>query len=406
MVREIHLEKPVAYITRDLERALGVPQIPGFVIMTNTNPFGKSQCAVRPDIILCSNKSILDTHELLAEPETLHFLRKKNIRHIMVFKPTTAIERIAKEHGLTILNPKASLASPIEEKITHLSFLEELRDAFLPFTVSLLKEVRFTGAPFVLQFNHSHTGSGTRFIENETQLKALQHQFPERPVRTAPFITGPLFTNNNVVTNNHILVGNINYQITGLSPFTKNRFATIGNDWALPHTLLTATQKTGYETIATRVGEALQKRGWKGLFGIDVIQDEATGQLFLLEINARQSASATFESFLQEKSGEGLTTMEAHLLALLDITINEPLQPITEGAQMTQKMVSQTMSQPMQQHLTETLQKEGYILTPYQNTDPEQDWLRIQTTHGGFMSAHGMLNTEGKTIADILHRAL
>ena len=403
---EITLPFPVAYITRDLERALGIPQIPGFFIMTNETAFGKSQCKVRSDIFFCSQKRILDTHELLLDEKILSTLRDNHIAHIMVFKPTTAIERAAKANGLTVLNPPASLASSFEEKITQLSFLPELKNIFVPFHVMTLKEVLFSGTPFVLQFNHAHTGNGTHYIDSEKKLTELQMQFPERPVRMAPFITGPLFTNNNIVTKQDTLVGNINCQITGLEPFTKNIFATIGNDWALPHILLSAEETNEYYKVAKCVGDALKKRNWKGMFGIDVLYDMHAKKFFLLEINARQSASATFESFLQTHAGKQITTMEAHLMALIEKPIDGELQPISEGAQVTQKNILPAMPPDAQHTLTQTFEREGYRVTPYENTEREQEWLRIQTTRGGLMQNHNTLNTAGKQIADILRNTL
>jgi hypothetical protein len=406
MQSEILKQTPVAYITRDLERALGVPEMEGFVIMTNDTPFGKSVAATRGDVHLIAHTTLLDTHELLGHPQTLILLQEKGIRHILVFKPTAAIERIAAAHQLTVLNPLASLASSIEEKITQLSFLEELKDVFLPFTVSTLKDVSFLGTPFVLQFNHSHTGSGTLFIQSEKELNEWQEKFPLRPVRIAPFISGPLFTNNNVVAKKGTLVGNINYQITGLTPFTNNPFATIGNDWAIPHQALTNEEQKQYQTIATRVGTALQKRGWKGLFGIDVLQDAASRTFFLLEINARQPASATFESFLQKQSGVHITTMEAHLLALLDEEVEGELQTITEGAQMTQKVIPPKTAPMLQAELTGVLRQKKFTVTPYLNLEPEQDWLRIQTLKGGFMKTHRELNEQGKDVQKTIEHYL
>ena len=96
-----------------------------------------------------------------------------------------------------------------------------------------------------------------------------------------------------------MLLGNISYQITGLKPFTDLPFSTIGNDWALPHKYLSKKQISQYKKIATDVGLKLQKAGWKGLFGIDVVVDDKTNKLYLLEINCRQPASTTYESQLQ-----------------------------------------------------------------------------------------------------------
>ena len=89
-----------------------------------------------------------------------------------------------------------------------------------------------------------------------------------------------MFTNNNIISKNNILIGNINYQITGLSPFTDLPFSTIGNDWGFANKYLTNKQKKKYHQIVLEIGEKLKKDGWKGLFGIDIAIDKKLKNYF------------------------------------------------------------------------------------------------------------------------------
>jgi hypothetical protein len=43
----------------------------------------------------------------------------------------------------------------------------------------------------------------------------------------------------------------------------------------------------------------MSAQGWRGLFGIDVIKDLERNAIHLIEINARQPASTSFEAKLQ-----------------------------------------------------------------------------------------------------------
>lgn len=331
----------VVYVTRDIERALGIPREtparhqpalqalaggPGYFIITNEAPFVKEG-------------ERLDTHELLALPATAEFIQKLRKPKILVFKNTPQIERICEAKNWRLLNPSAALGNLVEEKISQVEWLGELARFLPPHQILLCKDIQFTGEPFVLQFNRAHTGLGTIHIKTEGDLERVKKQFPDRPARVTTFISGPVFTNNTVVAKDAILFGNISYQITGLSPFTNNPFATIGNDWGFAKRALSREQTERFHEIARAVGEKLRKDGWKGLFGIDVIVDERNGQLFLLEINARQPASTTYESQLQHearsmKHEARLTTFEAHLAALLgEPLVNYSLIPIDDGAQ-------------------------------------------------------------------------
>jgi hypothetical protein len=62
-----------------------------------------------------------------------------------------------------------------------------------------------------------------------------------------------MFTANIVVTHKEILIGNVSYQITGMLPFTENAFSTIGNDWSVPHTILTEAHTETFDEIAKKI---------------------------------------------------------------------------------------------------------------------------------------------------------
>ncbi|PIR77373.1 MAG: hypothetical protein COU30_02840, partial [Candidatus Magasanikbacteria bacterium CG10_big_fil_rev_8_21_14_0_10_38_6] len=269
------LQTPVVYVTRDIERALGLPaDTSGYRIIANSTPFAKALAQTRSDIFLIKEEQLLDTWDLLQHEAVISYINTLSTARVLVFKNTKQIEQTCRDNGWMLLNPPAAISDVVEPKISQVSWLDELARYLPPRRVCVCKEVFWDGTPFILQFNRSHTGSGTMLIEHEEQLRDIQHTFPDRPVRVSEYVHGPLITNNTCVTNEAILIGNISYQITGLMPFTDRPFATIGNDWALPHQMLDETQQTQYEEIATAVGEKLRDAGWKGLFGIDVVMDE------------------------------------------------------------------------------------------------------------------------------------
>ncbi len=397
---------PIVYIARDLERAWQ-PSLfkSGYFIVTNYTPFAKKIAQKNSRVLLLKDQKILDTREILIHPKTIFFLQKITNPHIVVFKNTLAIEKICQEKGFTLLNPSARVAAHVEEKISQVRWLKELGDLLPPHKITLVKKLTFKGSPFIVQFNHGHTGDGTILIESETQLHNLINIFPERPVRVTQFLQGSMFTNNNIVWGNRILTGNINYQITGLAPFTERPFATIGNDWSLPHKLLSQKQITQFKKIATAVGKKLAKNGWHGLFGIDVLLEQKTGKLYLIEINARQPASTTYESHLQEytqkkPTDQDLTVFQAHLAALLKCPIKKShLIPINAGAQVIQKRILHKPSLPAT--IEKKLTQAGFNVIPYLNLEPESDWLRIQTTKG-IMAAPGEFNKMGEKIKILL----
>ncbi|MES2216156.1 MAG: hypothetical protein V4481_02575, partial [Patescibacteria group bacterium] len=157
--------------------------------------------------------------------------------------------------------------------------------------------------------------------------------------------------------------------------------------------------------LAATLGEKLRADGWKGLFGIDIIRDQERNRIFFLEINARQPASTTFESILQNENRTagipGETIFEAHLATLYNQPITAPLIPINDGSQVIQRLTSKVHS--FSAKTEKALSDLGLTLIPYNNTDENSDLLRIQSRLG-IMEIHGRFNTRGKEIVDTLLR--
>ncbi len=412
------------YVCRDVERAfVSGLSLGNYYIITNSNTYSAKLAKSNNNIILIKNKQPLDTAELLQHLEVKKIIQAKDF--VVVFKNNAIVKNICQKNKWQLLNPDFKLADEIESKISQITWLGKLAKYLPPHKVDLCQNINWGGEKFILQFNHSHTGAGTFLINSKKQLAELKNKFPNREIRTIKFIEGPVFTNNNVIWNDKTLIGNINYQITGLSPFTDNKFTTIGNDWSLPPKILNNNQIKQYEKIAHDIGTKMAKNGWKGLFGIDMIMDEKSGQLYLLEINARQPASTTFESQLQtlvilsevaleadEKSipkkqdrdpsprkGFGMTklttTFEAHLASFLNIpNKNYQLTAINNGAQIIQR-VTKNISNP------KFILKNKSILNVinYKNKTIGSDLVRIQCQEG-LMAKHNVLNKLGKNIRD------
>lgn len=391
--------KTIVYIARDLERALGPQAVaPSYFIITNSTPFAKQMAASHSNLFLIESAELLDTPQLLTHPSTVTFLETLVNPQLVVFKNLPIIEKICTDHGWTLLNPSANLAQTIEEKISQVEWLGSEAELLPPHEIIVLRDLTFTGTPFIIQFNRAHTGGGTILITSAEQLETLQTKFPDRPVRKTDYIEGTMITSNNLVFHDTIITGNPNVQITGLAPFTDMPFATIGNDWSLAQSLLSETQKNQYHDIVQRIGRKLQTSGWRGLFGTDIMLAK-TGELYLIEINARQPASTTFESQLQAKIAPLTnTTFSLHLASLLQESGAESaLAPVTAGAQIILRNQTKPITDACVTLFTERLKAGGFVITRYVNTEPGSDLVRIQSD-SGVMDTPQTFNVIGQSI--------
>lgn len=401
----------IIYITRDLERALGPQTGAALLIIANSTPFAKQIAATRPGILLIEAPELLDTPELLNHPQAKDFINAQSQPQLVVFKNLPVIEKICADNGWPLLNPNAALANQVEEKISQVEWLGDLAKYLPPHKIAVLKTVEFTGTPFIVQFNRAHTGNGTLLITTATQLQELQAKFPDRPVRVTDFVDGHMFTSNNIVCENTIITGNISYQITGLAPFTDSSFSTIGNDWALGAQLITGELYIQYDRMVAEVGTKLSQAGWRGLFGVDIMFDLKKEKLYLIEINARQPASTTYESQLQAMtdfySDSFYTVFTGHLRALLGYGLDQiELVEINNGAQIIlRNQAGLELADAKIQTIVNKLTALNFTCIAYPNTEPGSDRLRIQSPDGMFR-APGKFNEVGQAIVDCLNSHL
>ncbi len=404
-------KETIVYITREIERALGMKPNEHFRIISNRTEYGEKIRKEFPRFVTLikeDGKDSSGTGDLMKHPDTRRTIdeitaEKNSKPYVMVFKNTIRIEPIAKEFGWTLINPLAEASEKVENKISQIRWLGELEHYLPSHRIEYMKNVKFADKPFIIQWAHGHTGGGTILIDNENALNDLKVRFPERRARVTQYIDGPSFTVNVIVTPDRIIQSNPSYQITGMKPFTDSVFSTIGNDWGFAHKTLSQQDIIWLNDIITALGKKMQKEFWKGLFGIDVIKDMSTGKLYLIEVNARQPASTTYESNMQEalraSGNTGITTMEAHTDALLGKPVTGELIRINDGSQIIQRVTKDKSA--VDKSVISSLSQIGLNVINYENKDFNSDLLRIQSKTS-IIEEHNKLNDLGQKISNIL----
>lgn len=242
--------------------------------------------------------------------------------YIMVLKNSELIENFCKRHGWNLIAPKAKIAGQFENKISQYRLLKNV----VPYpksVIAILKsQKRFAsltgGKAIVLQFNRGHSGNTTFFLKSKGDLENLAKKFPKREAKISEYIKGKTYTLNCLVLRNgEVITGSLSEQITGLKGATNNPNTTCGNDFVAPRKLKT-TQIKKVRDISQNVGMALYKKGYRGLFGIDVIISESrpalpagrqagrqgTHKVYFIEVNTHQPASISFEAKIHRKIGK------------------------------------------------------------------------------------------------------
>lgn len=370
-------KKPLWYITREQERGQGLERVlKNYKIITSSRP--------------------QSTFQIIKN------LNQGQSQRVVVFKNTPQIQRALREKNLELLNPSAELVEKYENKISQYSWLKKIIPDHLPPTLVIIPQEREyqkikkeIGGKFICQFNHGHSGEGTQIISNQEDWKNLQKKFPQRPVRLSQLIKGETFTINACLWENCVLLGNPSYQITGLKECTDLPFATIGNDWYYANQNLSASDLRKMRNLVQKIGKSMKEGGWQGLFGVDFVKNEKKDWK-VIEVNARQPASANLETILQQKTGPGLTILTVHFAALLKIPLiidqkqaQKSIQKIKEGARILIRKKKKSNIKKIQKLWPETDIKKikiNEILGPW------------PTARGGFIKEHNQWNQKAKEL--------
>ena len=133
---------PVVYVTRDIERALGLPlDTEGYFIISNSSPFAKDVAKNNKNVLLVAEDEQLDTWQLLQREETKNFINNLTNPKILVFKNTKQIEKICAEQSWNLLNPPSTISEKVEPKISQITWLGDLAKYLPNYTVLECKNI-------------------------------------------------------------------------------------------------------------------------------------------------------------------------------------------------------------------------------------------------------------------------
>jgi len=317
----------IFYVTNNVERASGIDLsiYPEVFIVSNESSLGNLIKQKHRDRVILNHDSVLGSLDLLKKysANILKCAQSDGSKvQIMVFKNTLQIERYCQKQKWELLNASAKLVDKFEKKITQYSWMVENS---LPIVLSEVVELgnsEFSelkmkyGVPFILQFNTGHTGTGTIKIDSEDTYDKLKKKFPKRETKVAKYIDGEVYTVIACVMSDKLIrVSAVSKQLTGELELSDNPLSTVGNSWVNVDSDIAMR----IQIMATQVGKVMLQDGWKGLYGIDVIVGINRGdKLYLLEVNARQQASASLETQLAHKK-EASGPMDWHLKSFAGI---------------------------------------------------------------------------------------
>lgn len=281
---------------------------------------------------------------------------------LLVYKTSSRMEQACRDNGWLLVGaPVAYGKVLLEDKVKFRRILEKIGVPPPPGEVVFVKNVDFArfantyGLPFVLQHPRRGGGKGTFFINSQEECdKALKklsvyekegaeirEDVSNLEVIVAQYINGPSPSITGCVTRHGILSTSPQYQLIDIPELynpKKGSGLFCGHDWTSSKFSETI-KKQAYE-IVEKVGTYFKQIGYKGIFGIDFVLDDAQQKLFVTECNPRLLGSFPLVTMAQVRNNEP-PILAFHVLEYLGIDyeidreqINSLMRQSKIGAQM------------------------------------------------------------------------
>lgn len=305
-----------------------------------------------------SGVETLNSLAILLQPDVQAYLKGlKQKLGIFVYKSSEAIYKLCLENSWQLIANPPEVRDPFENKKIFRETLEKVGLEPIPgevFRISDFNEAVFEklqqkyGTRLVLKLPEVRQGGGIglTFVEQKRELSRfwerverfkklynLQYVIIEKQIEgISPSITG-------CITRFGVLSGIVQTQITDIGEvidIKRGGGMFVGHDWSYRH--YSEKIQNQARQIAKKFGEYLYQKGYRGIFGIDLIVEDKTDKVYPCECNPRLTGAFPVYSMMQLKQGEPPFDI-FHLLEHLNIdyqmdfpTVQQVYRQKKEGA--------------------------------------------------------------------------
>ncbi len=235
----------------------------------------------------------------LRQQKIQRYLHSLNKPALYFYTVTHIIEQICQEQNwLQIANPKHFAKATFEDKIYFRKLLLENNLPVIPGEIVAKSDLNYSALAkkyeekMVIQIPDLGGGKGTFFIHSEVDFKALLENIYFKKhagsLTVAKYIGGPSPSMTGVVTKHGVITSRLIKQILAVPECVssdKGPGAFVGHDFSVSHFSPVLREKAA--VIVKMVGQVMQIKGYRGIFGIDFVVDEKEQEIYPVECNPR-----------------------------------------------------------------------------------------------------------------------
>jgi biotin carboxylase len=235
------------------------------------------------------------------------------------------VEKLAREAGLEVAFPAASLRTRLDSKIetTRLG-----NDAGVPSVPNVLGRARSyeglvslargadLGDDLVVQTPYGDSGQTTFSITSRDDWYEHSGKLVDEHLKVMKRISCREAAIEGVITRHGTLVGPLMTELTGYPELTPYGGGWCGND--VFATALTERHRLQARDYTKRMGERLRQEGYRGYFELDFLADTEGGELYLGELNPRVTGASSMTNVTAVAYGD-MPLFLFHLLEFMDV---------------------------------------------------------------------------------------
>ncbi len=236
-------------------------------------------------------------NHLLEDDEVLELVRSRGPggKAVFVFFDEET-EACAAEAGLEIALPSAQLRRRLDSKIVTTRLGDEAGVPSVPNVLGratsheellALAVGAGLGDDLVVQTPYGDSGKTTFFVRGERDWHENAEEMASQELKVMRRIMPQAVAVEACITHHGTVVGPVMRDLTGYPELTPYRGGWCGND-IFPEAL-SAEHRERARELTRRLGDRLEREGYRGLLEVDYLVDRASGELYLGELNPRVS---------------------------------------------------------------------------------------------------------------------
>lgn len=246
---------------------------------------------------------IKNSGKLLEDPKVINYIKSTSASltpAIIPFKPSAKIDFLCQKNKWININNPSPINRFLEDKIKFAKLCYKYNLSTLPFSINTFTQKKFLkyqqlyGQKLVIQTHFGWAGNST--FSSSSWEKIKDKISLDTVAKYSPLIESSYsLLNNCCLTRFGLIQSPPALQYTGVYPFTKNPFTTVGRQWpsfAPPNII------NKIKNITEKFSKIIEEIGYKGFFGLDFLVNK--NKVFLLECNPRLTASFAFYTKLEQ----------------------------------------------------------------------------------------------------------